>query len=60
MRGRRGKNSSDLNAVAERVDLLGSAASGWRTEEILRGVAQLGRALGSGPRGRKFKSCRPD
>ena len=25
-----------------------------------RGVAQPGRALGSGPRGRKFKSCRPD
>lgn len=27
---------------------------------ILRGVAQLGRALGSGLRGRKFKSCHPD
>ena len=26
----------------------------------LRGVAQLGSALGSGPRGRKFKSCFPD
>src|SRR3989338_2676061 len=25
-----------------------------------RGVAQLGRALGSGPRGREFKSLRPD
>ncbi len=25
-----------------------------------RGVAQLGRALGSGPRGRMFKSCYPD
>jgi hypothetical protein len=25
-----------------------------------RGVAQLGRALGSGPRGRRFKSCHPD
>lgn len=23
-------------------------------------MAQLGRALGSGPRGRKFKSCHPD
>jgi acylphosphatase len=23
-------------------------------------VAQLGRALGSGPRGHRFKSCRPD
>jgi hypothetical protein len=25
-----------------------------------RGVAQLGSALGSGPRGRRFKSSRPD
>jgi hypothetical protein len=25
-----------------------------------RGVAQPGRALGSGPRGRRFKSSRPD
>ena len=25
-----------------------------------RGVAQLGRARGSGLRGRRFKSCRPD
>jgi hypothetical protein len=25
-----------------------------------RGVAQFGRALGSGPRGRRFKSCHPD
>ena len=25
-----------------------------------RGVAQLGRALGLGPRGRRFKSCLPD
>ena len=27
---------------------------------VFRGVAQLGRALGSGPRGRRFKSCHPD
>ncbi len=26
----------------------------------VRGVAQLGRARGSGLRGRRFKSCRPD
>ena len=26
----------------------------------IRGVAQLGRALGLGPRGRQFKSGRPD
>ncbi len=25
-----------------------------------RGVAQLGRALGLGPRGRRFESCLPD
>lgn len=28
--------------------------------KYLRGVAQLGRALGSGLRGRRFKSCHPD
>ena len=27
---------------------------------LRRGVAQLGSALGSGPRGRRFKSARPD
>ena len=27
---------------------------------VCRGVAQPGRALGSGPRGRRFKSSRPD
>ncbi len=27
---------------------------------LLRDVAQLGRALGLGPRSRMFKSCRPD
>src|SRR6266480_2493816 len=27
---------------------------------LLRGVAQPGRALGSGPRGRRFESSRPD
>ena len=26
----------------------------------LRGVAEFGSALGSGLRGRRFKSCRPD
>ena len=26
----------------------------------IRGVAQFGRARGLGPRGRRFKSCRPD
>ena len=29
-------------------------------ENNIRGVAQFGRALGSGPRGRQFKSVRPD
>ena len=28
--------------------------------EVLREVAQLGRALGLGPRGRRFESCLPD
>jgi hypothetical protein len=27
---------------------------------LYRGVAQLGRALGLGPRGRRFESCLPD
>jgi hypothetical protein len=31
-----------------------------RVESLERGVAQLGRALGSGPRSRRFKSYRPD
>lgn len=30
------------------------------TKPRLRGVAQLGRALASGARGRRFKSCHPD
>src|SRR3977135_4476376 len=30
------------------------------TVRLGRGVAQPGRALGSGPRGRRFKSSRPD
>ena len=29
-------------------------------EEVVRGVAQFGRALGSGPRGRRFKSSHSD
>ena len=29
-------------------------------QENTRGVAQLGRASGLGPEGRRFKSCRPD
>ena len=28
--------------------------------EVLREVAQLGRVLGLGPRGRRFESCLPD
>ena len=28
--------------------------------KLRRGMAQLGRALGLGPRGRKFESCCPD
>ena len=32
----------------------------WGTMTACRGVAQPGRALGSGPRGRRFKSSRPD
>ena len=35
-------------------------ASGVTMIVLCRGVAQPGRALGSGPRGRRFKSSRPD
>jgi hypothetical protein len=38
--------------VRRAIDLIGLAGC--------RGVAQPGRALGSGPRGRWFKSSRPD
>ncbi|CCQ97692.1 hypothetical protein CULT_70001 [[Clostridium] ultunense Esp] len=31
-----------------------------RSISICRDLAQLGRALGSGPRGRRFESCNPD
>ena len=41
-----------LLPVDPSVDLIGLTGC--------RGVAQPGRALGSGPRGRRFKSCRPD
>ena len=40
------------------VDNAGAAANISRLNG--RAVAQLGRALGSGPRGRRFKSCHPD
>ncbi len=32
----------------------------YATLTVRRGVAQPGRALGSGPRGRRFESSRPD
>ena len=38
----------------------GECPSGGVTSLVCRGVAQPGRALGSGPRGRRFKSFRPD
>src|SRR4026208_95355 len=43
-----------------RAVTLGESAPGGVTSSVCRGVAQPGRALGSGPRGRRFKSCRPD
>ena len=42
------------------VTRLESPAKSTKLPQAPRGVAQLGRALGSGPRGRKFKSCHPD
>ncbi len=38
----------------------GSVRAKARAAAGVRGVAQPGRALGSGPRGRRFKSSRPD
>ena len=38
----------------------GPAARNEIGSDLLRGVAQPGRALGSGPRGRRFESSRPD
>ena len=38
-------------------EVMGSTLSGAL---IIREVAQLGRALGLGPRGRRFESCLPD
>ena len=39
---------------------MGSTPAGRAISNILREVAQLGRALGLGPRGRRFESCLPD
>ena len=44
-------------------DSIAVCAGPWKCAIISsgrRGVAQLGRALGSGLRGRRFKSSRPD
>ena len=38
----------------------GSSPSGRAINIIVRDVAQLGSALGLGPRGRRFESCHPD
>jgi hypothetical protein len=50
---------STVKAVLKRIAAFPNCLSDNRIN-TLRGVAQLGRALGSGPRGRKFKSCHPD
>ncbi len=39
---------------------MGSTPVGRANKCILRNVAQLGRALGLGPRGRRFESCHSD
>jgi hypothetical protein len=51
-----------LNAIDLPRSIFGVSASPvcWLTHRHPRGVAQLGRALGLGPRGRRFESCRPD
>ena len=39
---------------------MGSTPVGRANKLRLRNVAQLGRALGLGPRGRRFESCHSD
>ena len=52
-------------AQLDRASDYGSEGYGFdsfraRHIRFIRGVAQLGRALGLGPRGRRFESCLPD
>jgi hypothetical protein len=46
--------------LRESVCLVTAARLCYIDSFAFRGVAQPGRALGSGPRGRKFESCHPD
>ena len=50
--------SSDLfNFLVQTLDI---TIPLWYNTVVIRGVAQFGSALGSGPRGRKFESCHSD
>ena len=49
-----------MSIASHMLTCMSSMASLQVDEIIARGVAQPGRALGSGPRSRWFKSSRPD
>ena len=52
--------SSRIRVATWAAAAFGECPSRGVTSLVCRGVAQPGRALGSGPRGRRFKSFRPD
>src|SRR5438477_8431883 len=53
--------SSKLLATARKIREVRTRVSmAWRIRRLVRAVAQLGRAPGSGPGGRGFKSHQPD
>ena len=59
------RESAGSNPAIPTVGAEIDAAGWWSPTEVSRpgsilGVAQLGRALGSDPRGRRFKSCHSD
>ena len=59
------RSSAPSNAPVAQLDRAsdyGSEGYGFDSyrARLLREVAQLGRALGLGPRGRRFESCLPD
>ena len=54
-----GEWKNRLTAFCGLSILLSGSLVNWQKSSY-RGVAQLGRALGLGPRGRQFKSGRPD
>ena len=50
----------DLLAICTKIREVSSASAAYKSNNSFRAVAQLGRAPGSGPGGRGFKSHQPD